>query len=793
MNAPDAPVLANAIPASQAEDTGPRDAGFRRSTATVRGRLVALVLTALVPMAGTALIAAYSMYSDERRVVVTTALETAKALSLVADREIDYRAAVLRTLAASPALDAGMLERFHIQSSEVVRDSQASVVLTRPDGTVLLDTRAPVERPPAVWVSPPFEGSQSMVSPLSARLPAEVSDLSPPEAGLPRRFAVRLPVIRDGIVRWRVAMESPASSLQRIFEQQPLPKGWTGTLIDAHGHVVARNLNPEQSLGRRATADMLQRMARETSGVHTTRTLDGTPVFTVFHRAPESHWWVLIGIPRAEFEQPAIQAVLWLGGVFLVLTGLSIWAALGVGRTISEPMARLQADAQLLGHGQVVEAASTGLAETDTVQHTLASASRELREADERLQTRVREAVAETERAQRAVLGVQKLEALGRLTGGIAHDFNNLLQTMTSGLKLATLRAQDERSRQVLASCERAVSKAVRLTRQLMTFGSAQPGHREVVDLREQLEALHDLLRGAVREPVALQLDLPEGLWPAELDPVQFELAVLNLVLNGRDAMEGDGGDLQVVAANRTVPANAGADAAEVPPGEYVTVAVRDTGHGMTPELLARVFEPFFTTKPVGKGTGLGLAQVYAFARQSGGAVTVTSTPGAGTEVVMWLPRSTAAPAQPGSPAPATEPPRFGGTVLLVEDDALVRGLTGEALERCGFQVLVAANADDALALVAARPGIQAVLSDVVMPGGKSGIDLLADLHRLRPGAGRRIGRTPAGDRGGQALRPGRGRPPAGTAHRRGTHGLTGARVLLSDMRAACRPTPGAR
>jgi signal transduction histidine kinase/ActR/RegA family two-component response regulator len=731
MTAPEASAPSGAVSAAPAAAIEAPLEGARQqpARATVRSRLVALVLIALVPMACTALLAAYNMYSDERRVVVRTALETAKALSLVADREIAYRAAVLSTLAASPTLEADSLPAFHAQASAAARQGyQRAIVLTDLEGRAVLDTRGPAGTAPATVPSPPFRALAAS-APASAPAGFEVSDLSSPEAGEPRRFAVRVPVVRDGMPRWRLVMESPASRLQRIFEQQLLPAGWTGTLIDSQGYVLARNLNADQSLGKRATPDMLQRLARETSGVHSTRTLDGTPVFTVFHRAPESQWYILIGIPRAEFEQPALHAVAWLSGVFLLLTLISVGVALVVGRTISEPVARLRADAEALGRGEVVAPVSTGLAETDTVQHTLARASRELRESDERLQTRVREAVAEAERAQRAALGTQKLEALGRLTGGIAHDFNNLLQTMTSGIKLALLRANDERTRQVLASCERAVSKAVRLTRQLMTFGSAQPGHREVIDLREQFDGLHDLLRGAVREPIALQIDIPSGLWPVELDPVQLELAVLNLALNARDAMDG-GGTLQVQACNRSLALD---EVAGVAPGEYLSLAVRDSGHGMTPELLARVFEPFFTTKPVGKGTGLGLAQVYAFAKQSGGGVTVNSAPGAGTEIVLWLPRSLDRPSPRGAAPGAATPLRLAGTVLLVEDDALVRGLTSEALERCGFQVLVAANADDALALVAARPSIQAVLSDVVMPGGKSGLDLMAELQRVRP------------------------------------------------------------
>jgi CheY-like chemotaxis protein/two-component sensor histidine kinase len=342
----------------------------------------------------------------------------------------------------------------------------------------------------------------------------------------------------------------------------------------------------------------------------------------------------------------------------------------------------------------------------------------------------VRSAVEASERAQRAVLSVQKLEALGRLTGGIAHDFNNLLQTMTTGIRVAGRLTTDSRAKNALDSCERAVTKAVRLTRQLMTFGSSQPGHREVIDLQQQLGSLHELLRGALRESIAIRIDVVPGTWPVDLDPVQLELAVLNLALNARDAIDGSG-EVVVTATNRTLHHD---EVPGVPAGEHVAVVVQDTGHGIAPDVLARVFEPFFTTKPMGKGAGLGLAQVYGFAKQLGGGASVDSQPGAGTRVTLWLPRADGVPQPRGLAVPVEEVPRFSGTVLLVEDDALVRGLTAETLESCGFTVLVAATVDDALALVHARPGIDAVLSDVVMPGGKSGVDLRETLRTLKPG-----------------------------------------------------------
>ncbi len=685
-----------------------------------------LTLGVLLPTGGISLYAAYTIHIEARKSLTSAASETARALSLVADREVAYRAGILKTLATSPALDRGDMRAFYEQAKAVSPGADNAVMLTDLEGRTLINTRAPF--------------SLLVVPPATIRAPAElgridgrpvVSDLYMSPLAKQYSFEVWIPVIRDGQVRLHVSMGSVASQLQRIFDQQQLPAGWTGTLVDAKGRVLARSVDAEKLIGRSAPPDMLARIALDARGVHETTTVDGTPVFTVFNRAPDSGWTVLIGLPRAELTRPALDALRTMLLISVAMWGVAALAAVWLGRSIEGPVALLQSDAEALGAGNVVRPKPTGLAETDVVQQLLANASRDLRDAEANLQRRVKAAVAEAERAQRAALSTQKLEALGRLTGGIAHDFNNLLQTMASGVQQAGKLATDPRANKALGACERAIGKAVKLTRQLMSFGRAQPGHREVVDLARQFEGLAELLRGAVRDGITVELHAEAGTSPVLLDPVQLELAVLNLVLNARDAMKGRGGKIAVHAFNRRVHDN---EIAGLAGGNYVAVGVTDTGHGIEADLLPRVFEPFFTTKPVGEGTGLGLAQVYAFATQTGGLATVRSEPGRGTTVTLFLPASGRAPAVDVPAQQAAPAHGHSGTVLLVEDDALVRGLTAQALEDCGFSVLVASSAPDALAIAASRQDIHAVLSDVVMPGGMSGVDLVHALRHQRPG-----------------------------------------------------------
>jgi signal transduction histidine kinase len=704
--------------------------GASTASRSVRHRLVLLVLLVLLPTTCISAIAAYTIYHAERRAMATAAAETAKALSLLVDRELTYRAGVLKTLAASPSMESGDLASLYAQAKVVAPGIDTTIMLSDASGQQLFNTRVPLGQGGLPKLALFGEDVGEAAKP-DGRWP-RISSVYMAPIGRQYSFAVGVQVVRQNGAPWYLAMASFASDMQRIFVQQPLPRGWTGTLVDARFNIVARNLNPEKMVGRSASPDMQALMAAQTQGVHETTTLDGTPAITAFARAPESAWGVVIAVPRDELRREALHVLAALIGAWVVLSALAVWAARRVSQSIASPVAQLQADAETMGRGGLVAESPTGLIETDVVQHRMARASRDLRAAEEDLQQKVRTAVAESERMQQAVLSTQKLEALGRLTGGIAHDFNNLLQTMTTGVQVASMLSTDDRARKALAACSRAVDKAVTLTRQLMTFGSSQPGHLEVVALQDRLAGLSELLGGALRGSIRLRIEVAADTWPVQLDPVLLELAILNLVLNAKDAIEG-AGTVDVLAANRTLVAG---DISDLPAGDYVAVTVRDSGHGIPVHLLPRIFEPFFTTKPVGKGAGLGLAQVYGFSKQLGGSAVVHSREGQGTDVTLLLPRArdVALPPAREPVAPLRGDARYSGTVLLVEDDSLVRGLTAESLEARGYTVLVAGSADDALAIATSRADIDVVLSDIVMAGGKSGLDLLAALKVQRPG-----------------------------------------------------------
>ena len=328
----------------------------------------------------------------------------------------------------------------------------------------------------------------------------------------------------------------------------------------------------------------------------------------------------------------------------------------------------------------------------------------------------------------------QKMQAIGQLTGGIAHDFNNLLQVILGNLEF--VRAQLDDDAKLRTRVERAAWAAQRgatLTGQLLACARKQPLAPAAIDLAATMPDLVPLLRRTLGEHIEVRYVETAGLWPAMADPAQLESAVLNLALNARDAMPG-GGRLTIELGNKVLDAEYARHHAEVVPGDYALVAVSDTGHGMTTEVVARVFEPFFTTKPDGKGTGLGLAMVFGFVKQSGGHVKIYSEPGEGTTVKLYLPRAvgTAATAQ-RSGAPV-ELPRGTGTVLVVEDEAAVREIACAILVDLGYRVLQAADGEEALRVFGANAAaVDLLLTDVVLPGKVRGRDLAERVQALRP------------------------------------------------------------
>jgi len=328
-----------------------------------------------------------------------------------------------------------------------------------------------------------------------------------------------------------------------------------------------------------------------------------------------------------------------------------------------------------------------------------------------------------------ALRQAQKMESLGQLTGGVAHDFNNLLAVFASGLQILERSDGSPRPR-VFDAMRRAIARGTGLTRHLLAFSRRRPVNPESIDIVGHLKGMRTLLDGSLGGHIQVQMNLGEDVWPIEVDAGELELAVLNLCLNARDAMP-QGGTITITAENVGI-----ADDADAANG-LVELSVADTGIGMAPEIVTRAFEPFFTTKDVGKGSGLGLPQVYGFAQQSGGRVSIDSTVGAGTKVTLLLPRALSAPVTERTTESSETAARTAamrrGHILLVEDDKEVSALAVELLSSLGFAVTHVSSADAALGALANGRDVDVVLSDIMMPGGVSGLQLAREIRRRYP------------------------------------------------------------
>jgi PAS domain S-box-containing protein len=339
--------------------------------------------------------------------------------------------------------------------------------------------------------------------------------------------------------------------------------------------------------------------------------------------------------------------------------------------------------------------------------------------------TERREAQLKLEQVQKHLAEAQKLDALGQLTGGVAHDFNNMLMIISGSLHILRKNAVDEpKVQRALSAIETATKRGAALTSQLLTFARRQSVNPQAIDVAERIDAVREVLDTGAGSSVRLTYDYGPGLWPVTVDISEFETALVNLVINARDAMS-RGGTVTVAARNCAGGQPEGHDQA----GDFVAISVADAGVGIAPDVLAKIFDPFFTTKAVGKGTGLGLSQVHGFAHQAGGSVKVESELGKGTKVTILLPRERS---NALADRHIVSEIAGSGTVLLVEDNPDVASVSSNLLEQLGYTVRRVADAEAALREIE-RNNVDLVFSDIVMPGKIDGLSLARRLREIRP------------------------------------------------------------
>lgn len=435
-------------------------------------------------------------------------------------------------------------------------------------------------------------------------------------------------------------------------------------------------------------------------------------------------------------------------GIIVIVVGLVLGLALAVGmarRFIQIPIKELLGTAERLREGDYARRTTlvgekSELGRLGSALNALASTLQEREQdrdsAEQRLlqlaatlEQRVEERTRELASTSATLVQAQKLDAIGQLTGGVAHDFNNLLAAILGSLELALKRIDDPVQQRLLGVAQQAAERGAKLTAHMLAFSRKQDLVLQPVAANDVIVGMSELLRRAIGAMVRVEHDLDAALWPALADPVQLEVALLNLGVNARDAMP-DGGTLTFRTRNVTTTEKVDHRSA-LPPGEYAMITVSDTGMGMAEDVQAKAFEPFFTTKDPGKGTGLGLSMVYGFARQAGGTVTIDSRCGTGTAISLYLPRATAVPDD-------ARPASLGGRmrrlrVLVVDDDPHVRAATADVLRELGHEVHEAASGNEALNALREAPDCDLMLADHVMPQ-MTGLQLADKVRDQFPG-----------------------------------------------------------
>ncbi len=678
---------------------------------SIRTRLLLLVFAVWLPaMAGFGVLAR-STYLHETQAATQHIRDLARSISFVVDSELDKRAAIAYTLGAARSLKEGELERFYEHARRATEGTGNTVLVV--DATrQVLNTRKPfgTALPDRGWVTDP---------PLVTGAPIVTDLLTSRVSGQP---VLTVLAAEPGVEvqRYNIGVAFGPEVIQHVLDMQKMPDGAVASVLDGKYRTVARSRDPQKWLGSRAASATVEAASRRLLDQQFESTShEGEPTVAVVARSQRYGWTVAVGLPRSALDKPAIRVTLQAFVAAGALAAIGLLLALFFARQIGRPVLALSDAAAELGRDRIPAPLRTGLFEADKVGAALHEAGARSARATEMLESRVAEAIRQTQEAQTRLLDGQKHEAIGRLTGGLAHDLNNFLQTMSTGLQVLDRLVEEDTGRRVIEASTRALDKAATLVRQMLAFGRTQPLKPQPIDLHDFVLRCEDLMGRAVGGKVRLSADIEPGLPPLLADPTQFELALLNLVFNARDAMP-DGGTVTI--RGRLASAT---QSAALPLGRYLAVDVVDSGGGMDAEVLQRVFEPYFTTKAVGVGSGLGLPQVRAFAVHSGGAATISSERGVGTTVSLLLPVSSDPVRAVGSKS-ASAREFMPLRVLFVEDDLLVSSVVVPALRAAGHTVRHCLTGDAAARALQDGGLFDVVFTDVVMPGSMSGLDLAA-------------------------------------------------------------------
>jgi len=702
----------------------------RSRVAGIPARWVMLALVAVIVLPGIAFagILLKRFAGSEAERYEQEAREVARASASVLDRYLTGWQTTLQTLATSENLRSRNFEAFYRQAATVKQFIGADIGLRRLDGQQIVNTRQPYGTP---LPKTPVGIDQQVIA---TQQPLISDVLTGPIVNSPL-VALIVPVRIDGQTEFLLHISAGTELLHEVLK--PIaPEGWFVAVGDRAGTYVTRSEDHAAFTGKPGVPAFLAKAAGP-EGSFVGQSALGEEVLVGYVRSPISDWLVAANIRRSLIQQPLQQALLALvaaGALALILAAL---VAAWLWRMFARPLSVLTKASSQIGRLDGPLPLRTRLREFIALRDALSAASLQIRQDAVTLGARVAERTSELEQAnarlaseisersrvEGMLIQAQKMEAIGNLTGGVAHDFNNLLQVVGGNLQLLSREVVGNEGAQLrIEKAMAGVARGSHLASQLLAFGRRQPLEPHVVNVGRLIRGMDDLLRRTLGEAIEIETVISGGLWNTLVDTANLENAILNLAINSRYAMEGRG-RLTVEAGNAFLDDAYAAAHADVAAGQYVLVAVSDTGSGMSSEVRSQVFEPFFSTKPQGKGTGLGLSMVYGFVKQSGGHVKIYSEPGQGTTLKLYLPRSLQSE---DLPVEVDSGPVIGGseTVLVVEDDDSVRDTVIAMLEELGYRVLRAPDAQSALVVVESGVAIDLLFTDVVMPGPLKSADM---------------------------------------------------------------------
>lgn len=633
----------------------------------MRRRIILLVLAAVLPILALASGLAIYSVTQQQAAMRDDAVRLAAHILQAAEYELQTQIEVMRALARSPALDGPQpdLATFHQVASRFVRQFPlwSRVILASPDGRQVINTAVPVGVALPKVVDP--EGLRRLVE-TGAPVIGNLTGPGPmQDDGV--KVGLRVPVTGPGgEIRFALTVTISPQALAGVFERAGVKSGWRPFLLDASGKIVAHPSTPHR-VGQTVVLQTLAARDAAPNGLYRSVASDGVRTIAAFDKSARTGWSAHVSIPEPIYWAPLTRSLLILaaaGLAALALTLLFVWM--------------------------------------------------------------LRQEMNAFRREQRFRERAGRMDALGRMTGGVAHDFNNLLMVVLGNLEMLRRRLgpapQFER---YLGSIHRAAERGTQLTRELLAFSRGESRQKEIVDLAERVQNVLAMLRQSLQGNIEITVESGGGPYRAELDPIQLDLALLNIAVNARDAMP-DGGALTIRIARAAFPDHSGRSG--------LKLSLSDTGSGVPDDVLPHVFEPFFTTKEVGKGTGLGLSQVYGFAQASSGLADIASRAGRGTVVSLYFPEATATAASPrlATQTVATEMGNGRTHLLLVDDNDDVRTVTSEFLAEAGFHVRAVPGPKAALEALD-QEGADIMVSDLVMPGDLDGLGLAEEVRRRRP------------------------------------------------------------